>query len=126
LILDDLLHETNDHVTQLFTRVSHHKHVSIVYLSQNLFNATKHNRTMSLNSHYIVLMKNVRDQAQVGHLARQMFPKNSAYMLDAFKDATSQPYSYLFIDLKQETDERHRLRTGIFPNDTQFVYVPKR
>ena len=33
---------------KLFIRVSHHKNVSVVYLTQNLFNNNKHNRTISL------------------------------------------------------------------------------
>ena len=60
LIIDDLMHETNDTVAKLFTRVSHHKNVSVVYLTQNLFNNNKHNRTISLNAHYMILFKNVR------------------------------------------------------------------
>ena len=77
LIIDDLMQETNETVSKLFTRVSHHKNVSVVYLTQNLFNNNKHNRTISLNAHYMILFKNVRDATQVHCLARQMFPKNS-------------------------------------------------
>ena len=54
LILDDLMHETDDRVSQIFTRVSHHKNVSVLYLTQNLFYGSKQNRTMNLNSHYLV------------------------------------------------------------------------
>src|SRR6059036_1131728 len=34
LILDDLMHETDDRVSQIFTRVSHHKNLSVLYLTQ--------------------------------------------------------------------------------------------
>ena len=57
LILDDLLHETNKDVEKIFTRVSHHKRVSVVYLSQNLFHSNKQNRMLTLNSHHLVLFK---------------------------------------------------------------------
>ena len=76
IIIDDLMHETNEIVAKLFTKISHHKSVSVVYLTQNLFNNNKHNRTISLNTHYMILFKNVRDATQVHCLARQMFPKN--------------------------------------------------
>ena len=33
-------------------------------------------------------------------------------MFEAFKNATSAPYGYILIDLKQETDDKFRLRTG--------------
>ena len=38
LIIKDLMHETNEIVSKLFTRLSHHKNVSVVYLTQNSFN----------------------------------------------------------------------------------------
>ena len=80
---------------------------------------------MSLNSHYIVLFKNARDATQVANLARQMYPDKSEFMIEAFKNAASAPYGYLMIDLKQETDDKLRLRTGIFPGDVQYVYRRK-
>ena len=38
LILDDLMNETNRSVTDLFTKGSHHRNLSVVYIVQNLFN----------------------------------------------------------------------------------------
>ena len=124
LIIDDLMHETNETVSKLFTRISHHKNVSVVYLTQNLFNNNKHNRTISLNAHYMVLFKNVRDATQVHCLAHQMFPKNSEAMMQGYKDATGKPYGYLLVDLTQSMDDRYRLRTEIFPDETGEAYVP--
>ena len=46
-------------------------------------------------------------------------------MIEAFKKETSVPYGYLLIDLKQETDDKLRLRTGIFPGVVQYVYLRK-
>jgi hypothetical protein len=73
---------------------------------------------MSLNAHYIVLIKNPRDANQVATLARQMYPINSKFMLEAYKIATEKSYGYLLIDLKPDTDEKFRLRTNIFSDDT--------
>ena len=80
---------------------------------------------MSLNSLYIVLFKNARDATQVDNLVRQMYPGKSAFMIEMFKNATSAIYGYLLIDLKQETDDKLRLRIGIFPGDVQYVYLRK-
>ena len=80
---------------------------------------------MSLNAHYLVIFKNPRDQNQLATLARQMYPGKSKFLIEAFGDATSQPYGYLLIDLKPDTEERLRIRTNIFPDDTQIVYVRK-
>jgi len=127
VIVDDQMGTavTEKALMDLFTRISHHKRVNVVYLSQNLFFKSKETRTISLNSHYIFLMKSTRDMLQVSCLARQMFPNNSKYMLEVYKDATARPFSYLLIDLKTQTDDKLRLRTGLFPGETQFAYVKK-
>ena len=125
LVMDDLMTSTDDRVVDIFTKISHHRNLSVVYLTQNLFYKNKQTRTLSLNSHYIVLFKNARDATQVANLARQMYPGKSTFMIEAFKNATSAPYGYLLIDLKQETDDKLRLRTGIFPGDVQYVYLRK-
>ena len=128
LIIDDLMHEADGRVAQIFTRGSHHRNISVLFLTQNLFHSTKHNRTMNLNSQYIIMFKNPRDVGQITYLGRQMFPRNGGqFLADAFKDATSKPYGYLFLDLKANTDEQLRVRTNILPSDTdpQYVYLPK-
>ena len=126
VIIDDLMHETNDIVSKLFTRGSHHTNTSVVYITQNLFHADKVTRTITLNAQYLVLFKNVRDKSQIAHLSRQMYPGNSKHMVESYTDATSEPYSYLFVDLKPNTEENHRLKACIFPDDRDnYVYTPR-
>ena len=72
LVTDDLMTSADDRVVDMFTKMSHHRNISIVYLTQNLFYKNKQTRTLSLNSHYIVLFKNGCDATQVANLARQM------------------------------------------------------
>ena len=116
LVIDDLMQETNDTVAKIFTKVSHHRNMSVLYITQNIFPKNTHSRTISLNSHYLVLFKNPRDAGQFTTLARQMYPNSSKFAVEAFKDATDEPYGYLLIDLKPDTNERLRLRTNIFPD----------
>ena len=123
--MNDLMTSTDDRVVDIFTKISHHRNISVVYLTQNLFYKNKQTRTLSLNSHYIVLFKNVRDATQVSNLGRPMYPGKSAFMIEAFKNATSAPYGYLLIDIEQETDDKLRLITGICPGDVQYVYLRK-
>jgi len=80
---------------------------------------------MSLNAHYIVIFKNPRDALQVATLARQMYPGQSKFLVEAFKNASEKPFGYLLLDLKPDTDEKYRVRTNIFPDETQYVYIPK-
>ena len=92
LVLDDLMTGTDDRVVDLFTKISHHRNISVVYLTQNIFYKNKQSRTLSLNSHYLVLFKNARHTSQVANLTRHMYPGKSAFMIEAFKNATSAPY----------------------------------
>ena len=125
VIIDDLMAETDDRVTKLFTKASHHRDISIIYLVQNLFSKNKEHRTISLNAQYLVLFKNPRDASQITHLAKQMYPHAVKFLAEVFQDATATPHSYLLIDLKQNTPEHMRLRTNIFPGDVQYVYLRK-
>jgi hypothetical protein len=125
LIIDDLMNETDGRVTNIFTKYSHHNNASVVYITQNLYNKGKENRTISLNTHYLVLFKNPRDSAQIIHLGRQVFPERVKYFKEAFSDATSKPYGYLLVDLKTTTPDDLRLRTDIFPDKNTTVYVYK-
>ena len=125
LILDDLMTESNDSVSSIFTKISHHRNVSIIFLTQNLFFKSKHSRTMSLNSHYIIMFKNPRDAMQIATLGRQMYPGKSKFLIDAYRDATEKPFDYLLLDLKPDTQEIYRVRSNIFSNEVQHVYIPK-
>lgn len=125
LVLDDLMSETDARVTKLFTKGSHHRNVSVLYIVQNIFDRNKELRTISLNSHYIVLFKNPRDGSQITNLAKQMYPGKVSYVQEAFKDATAAPHGYLLLDLRQETPDHLRIRTNIFSTGKQVVYVPK-
>lgn len=125
LVLDDLMAEWNEEISKLFTKYSHHRNISVVYLSQNLFSKNKHARVISLNTHYLALLRNTRDVTQISTLARQMFPKNAAYMIDAYNDAVKPNYGYLFVDLKPNTDDRIRLRACIFPDESPAVVYGK-
>ena len=124
IIIDDLMNETNRSVTNLFTKGSHHYNCSVIYIVQNLFNQNKENRTISLNSHYIVVFKNPRNVSQIVHLAKQSYPSRPKVVQEAFLDATSKPFGYLLFDFTQKIQDSYRLRTQIFPDETNFVYTP--
>ena len=121
LILDDMMSQLGSEVAEIFTRDSHHRDVSVIAVMQNVFHQSKHQRTMSLNTHYMVLFKNPRDASQIQHLARQMYPQDPLYLVDVYDKVMSlSPYSYLFMDLRQETPEYLRLRANILQDEERF------
>ena len=123
LIIDDQMHNVDQRVSSLFTKGSHHRNISVIYIVQNLFDKHKEHRTISLNAHYLVVFKNPRDVSQIVHLAKQMYPGKTHYMRQAFDLATAHPHGYLLLDLKQSTPEGARLRSHIFPGEHQEVYM---
>jgi len=125
IVVDDHMSDVNQLVADIFTKISHHRDISILYVTQNLFDKNKYVRTITLNSHYLVLFKNCRDAGQFAIFARQMYPTCWKFAVDGYEDATSVPYGYLLVDLKPDQDERCRLRTCVFPGELQHVYVRK-
>ena len=125
IVVDDHMSDVNQLVADIFTKISHHRNISILYLTQNLFDKNKYARTISLNAHYLVLFKNRRDAGQFAIFARQMYPTCWKFAVEGYEDATNMPYGYLLVDLKPDQDEQYRLRTNVFPGEMQHVYVRK-
>ena len=78
-MIDDLMNE-DQRFFNLFTDSS------VIHIGQNLFSKNKEHRTIILNSHYLVILKNPRDASQITHLAKQIYPGNQTYLQSAFKD----------------------------------------
>ena len=89
IILDVLMSDTNQLVANMFTKISYYRNVSAVYLTQNVFDKNKYARTISLNAHYLFLIKNPRDASQFATLAKQIYLSVSKFAIEAYKDATN-------------------------------------
>ena len=117
VIVDDKMGSAAEKMLGLFTKGSHHRNISIVYIVQNLFDQNKYHRTISLNTHYLVLFKSPRDSSQISTLARQVYPGKSKAVMKAYARATADSHGYLLLDFRQETDDELRLRTDLFPTE---------
>lgn len=122
IVIDDLMHKVVQHkdMELLFTQGTHHRCVSVILITQNLFPRGKHARTIALNTWYQVLMKNLRDVSQVSILGRQLYPGKAKGFMDAYQDALT--HSYFIVDMSPHSDDRYRLRTRIFPNEDPIIY----
>ena len=65
LVLDDLMEEVgNDkRVLDLFTKESHHRGITVLYLCQDLFPPGRFAKTISRNAHYVIAFQNPRDKS---------------------------------------------------------------
>ena len=125
IVLDDLMDEINQDIKDLFTKISHHKNISVVLIVQNFFNQNKFMRTISLNAHYIIFMKGIRNNQQIEYLGRQIFASKSKKLLNIFNHATRNPFGYLIIDLHPRSKDKYRLRTRIFPEELPASLINK-
>ena len=107
--------------SNLFTVLSHANSISVILLTQNLFVKGKVFRTVSLNSMYISLFKNPRDQSQVTNFAKQFSPYDVRWVVDAYRDCTRAPYTYMLFDSHQSTPDRIRVRSHILPGESGLV-----
>ena len=127
IVLDDLMEEvvSSKTVLDLFTRYAHHRSLNVLFLTQNIFQQGKYARTISLNCHYLVLMKQ-RDESQIIRLGQQLYSGRRGFLLEAFRDATeSSAYGYLLIDKHPRSPSRNTLRTDIFPGQYGIIYREK-
>ena len=126
-VLDDLADQAKDSyfVQKLFCVLSHHRNITVILITHNLFEKGKTSRTINLNSHYIILFQNMRDEMQVRALARQIHPENSKYFIQAYKLAVEDKrYGYLIIDLSVGALKKYHLRSGFLPGQDIVVYAP--
>ena len=104
-------------IVNLFTRGSHHRHLSDIYIVQNLFHQGKGSRSISLNGHYLPVFKNPQDKLQNLTLAKQMYPGHTYFFLNQYEEAVKGPFGYLLIDLKTTTQHNCPLRKNLLPNE---------
>lgn len=76
IVIDDQMAETSNdkRILNLFTKGSHHRNLSVIFIVQNVYFQGKIMRTLSLNAAYLVLFKNPRDKLQMITLGKQMYP----------------------------------------------------
>lgn len=124
IVLDDLMHEVlqSKTVELLFTQGCHHRKLSVIFITQNIYGQGKSARTIALNCWYMVLFKNIRGTSQIQTLGRQLFPGRASVLTESFKDATKEPFGYILIDLTPRGIDEYRLRTNLFRNEDIIVY----
>lgn len=90
LVLDDLMLkiEQSEDCVHLLTVTSHHRNVSLIFLTQNLYPPGKYSRTISLNCLNVILFKNYRDSRQVITFGSQIVPGKSSFFKSAYELAT--------------------------------------
>jgi len=119
VVIDDLMSEKEKIFTKIFTVFSHHYKFHVIFTVQNLFN--RQIREISLNSKFVVLFKNCRDLNQIQCFLRQAFPQNFRAVMQAYLKETQKPYTYICLDFRPDTEQKFRIRSQIFPDETNYI-----
>ena len=98
LVIDDLILSNNKEVGEMFILGSHHKKISLFFLTQTLFPNCSIFRTMSENAHYYVLFHCQRHIRKVHTLFHQAFDKeNIKRVTNAYKRAGNKPRGFIVL-----------------------------
>ena len=126
LVLDDLMEEggQDKRVLDLFTKDSHQRNITVLYLTQDLFPPGKFSKKINRNAHYIVAFKDPRDQTGIRTILLQAFPHRWRQVLCLFKRVTSRPFGYLMLDVHPASDDRYRLWSHLTPEKAKHKSIP--
>lgn len=117
VVIDDFMQEVGQDMCDIVCVCSRHYNTTTFILFQNLFLADKFARTISRNVRFLHLHKTPRDSSQVRCLASQLSPGNFRWIVDAFTEATRQPYSCFLFDFSQDCPEELRYRSNYLPEE---------
>ena len=112
-----------DLLRNLWVKYSHHYRFTCFLLLQSPFQRSiKTIRDVNLNTNYSILLKSRRSIDGIYQLSKQLFPGNSKFFMEVFKDATSMnQYGYLLCDTHNTTNEKLMLRTNIFFSERPII-----
>ena len=79
-MMDDVVSDSS--MMKVFTEPGHYQNISVIFMTQNVFDQKKADRIMFFNTGYVLLFENARDRQQNKTLAKQMYAENwSSFMV---------------------------------------------
>ena len=103
---------------QIWTVLSHHLNTTPIAVLHNLF--AKDIRTISINTHRVVLTRSVRDSSQISFLSRQCYPTVKNFLPSVYSHCMKlleYPYLVLNFSPGRESDNYIKVCTRIFENE---------
>ena len=129
MIFDDFMSEMTFDIVNIYTKYSRNKNTSVITLWQDLFPKGKKKiaeicRTLSLSATDLLIFKNIRDKTQFRYFAKQFMPDRFRELTTLFNKVTNQPYTYLWFDIRNLTDNRFRVLSHVCVDEWPMkVYI---
>ena len=122
MVIDDLYQQAceNEYFLNLVI-AGRHRNIHLIALKHNLFQQSKHSKTIELNITQMILFKSPRDLEQIGVLGRQMGDRQ--LLVDAYKKATQAPSGHLMIDFDSHTDAKLKVCSNFSGTGPSIFFV---
>jgi Poxvirus A32 protein len=117
VVIDDFAEDLTRDILKVFTVLCHHTNSVVILMTQNIFSKNRYFRDISLNSNYVVLFKNNRDQTQIQRFATQFAVGRSQDVIALYNEVTKNPYTYVLFDLHVMTPTDIQIRTKVLPKE---------
>ena len=124
--IDDQMGDISKELLEIVAVSSRHYNATTFILFQCLFPPMRFARQISLQIKYFHLFKNPRENSQIATLARQLYPQNWKWIVEAFHAATGSPFSCFLIDLTQTSPEKIRFRSNFLPSEFPIIVWGKK
>ena len=119
IVLDDFMKQAakDDHVLQLFTKWSHHKNLTAILITQNLYHQGRHSVDITRNvsvGGFIIELRNIQ---VIQRFLQSSYSKEQVREIMRWirTNTYGKPYSNFFIDFDMKTSDQCRLRLNIIP-----------
>ena len=122
LVIDDLYQQASedDYFLNLVI-AGRHRNIHLMTLKHNLFQQSKHSKTIELNVTQMILFKSPRDQEQIGVLGRQMGDRQ--LLIEAYKRATQEPFGHLLVDFDPHTDPKLKFASNCSGSEPSKIFL---
>lgn len=92
-----------------FTKHSHDRNITLLYLCQEVFPPGKFAKSISWNTHYILAFKNPREQLGMRNLLLQSYHQEWQHVMEVYRWETKRPFGYLTLDCRQANRDIFRI-----------------
>ena len=120
LVLDDLMNKMTKNEDS-----AHHQFCTVIFVTQIFYMPNRYSRTISLNCHYVIIVKNFHDSRSIITFGFQLLPGKVNFFQDTYEKVTAEPFSYLLCHLSPKTLQDMRFRSKILPIEDTVIFLPK-
>ena len=124
LIFDDSCEEI--YAEKRFSKIAtsgRHRNIHVIYVKHNLYQQSKHSRTIDLNNTHVVVFKSPRDVNQITYMGKQL--NNAKFLKEAYTKATdTDQYGHLLIDFSPKTSDSLRYCSNVAGPGPSIFYLP--